>query len=385
MWINKNKLYIKLHPIAAPMNNRDPGIREWEVGLPAPEELMPLTQTLIPPDLALAFKIIIDPPSSESEIQIAFENTLAAHCFQINSPSPNDASAHPPSSVQDNHTTTSFAFIPETNGLPLLDYGLSSKALNVDASLWNTGANPQQKSISVGYEDAYNAGFLGVDRKVENGMNGGADSSEGGSSKKLRKRLDVDFDDVDSSVGLENSNEESAARTLKRPRLVWTPQLHKRFVEAVSQLGIKNAVPKTIMQLMNVEGLTRENVASHLQKYRLYLKRMQGLSSDGPSVSDHLFASTPVPPGLAASAHFLSNHGEDLMPFLMPVPMGGIHMVGPLALPFSNMDLNLYNGLLRPMPSPRIPPGDQEYLIGSHTQPSSPQKQALALFPPNGT
>jgi SHAQKYF class myb-like DNA-binding protein len=34
----------------------------------------------------------------------------------------------------------------------------------------------------------------------------------------------------------------------KRPRLVWTPQLHKRFVDAVSHLGIKCAVPKTIMQ-----------------------------------------------------------------------------------------------------------------------------------------
>lgn len=40
--------------------------------------------------------------------------------------------------------------------------------------------------------------------------------------------------------------------------------------------GVKNAVPKTILQLMNVEGMTRENVASHLQKYRLYLKRMAG-------------------------------------------------------------------------------------------------------------
>ena len=77
---------------------------------------------------------------------------------------------------------------------------------------------------------------------------------------------------------------------------MWTPQLHKRFVDVVAHLGIKNAVPKTIMQLMNVEGLTRENVASHLQKYRLYLKRMQGLTNEGPSASDKLFSSTPVPP-----------------------------------------------------------------------------------------
>lgn len=40
--------------------------------------------------------------------------------------------------------------------------------------------------------------------------------------------------------------------------------------------GLKNAVPKTILQLMNVEGMTRENVASHLQKYRLHLKRGAG-------------------------------------------------------------------------------------------------------------
>ncbi len=41
--------------------------------------------------------------------------------------------------------------------------------------------------------------------------------------------------------------------------------------------GPDRAVPKTILTLMNVEGLTRENVASHLQKYRAYLKRLAGL------------------------------------------------------------------------------------------------------------
>ena len=63
---------------------------------------------------------------------------------------------------------------------------------------------------------------------------------------------------------------------MKRPRLVWTQALHQRFVEAVKSLGDRKAVPKNIMQHMAVEGLTRENVASHLQKYRLYMTRQRG-------------------------------------------------------------------------------------------------------------
>ncbi|KAI3437773.1 hypothetical protein D9Q98_000220 [Chlorella vulgaris] len=63
----------------------------------------------------------------------------------------------------------------------------------------------------------------------------------------------------------------------KKPRVVWSVEMHQQFVDAVSQLGVDKAVPKRILDLMNVDGLTRENVASHLQKYRLYLKRAQGL------------------------------------------------------------------------------------------------------------
>ncbi|URE08992.1 MYB family transcription factor, partial [Musa troglodytarum] len=97
------------------------------------------------------------------------------------------------------------------------------------------------------------------------------------------------------------------------PRLVWTPQLHKRFIDVVAHLGIKNAVPKTIMQLMNVEGLTRENVASHLQKYRLYLKRMQGIPDEGTSPSDHLFTSTPP-----ATQSLHEQHVHTPMRYAMP-------------------------------------------------------------------
>ncbi|XP_072975027.1 transcription factor PCL1-like [Typha angustifolia] len=171
-------------------------VLEWESGLPDADDLTPLSQTLITPEIAAAFRISPEPARTLGEVHRASRHTLV-NLRRHSSPNPSNSAA---------------------------------------------GAT---------VEDA-------------------ADSS---------------------AVG----GEDSSAKTLKRPRLVWTPQLHKRFVEVVAHLGIKNAVPKTIMQLMNVEGLTRENVASHLQKYRLYLKRMQGLSNEEASPSDHLFASTPVP------------------------------------------------------------------------------------------
>ncbi|KAK7286659.1 hypothetical protein RJT34_21814 [Clitoria ternatea] len=207
----------------------------WEEELPSPEELMPLSQTLITPDLAIAFDIR-NPHTTNT----------------------NPTTTPPQQQQQQQQNQT-----PISNPSP---------------------PNPSQQPTSTDF----------------------ADSGELGSG----------------TAG------EEPARTLKRPRLVWTPQLHKRFVDAVAHLGIKNAVPKTIMQLMSVDGLTRENVASHLQKYRLYLKRMQGISAAGAGgtasaaavadpATDHLFASSPVPP------HFLHPaarpNSDHFLPFV-PVP-----------------------------------------------------------------
>ncbi|KAK9006241.1 hypothetical protein V6N11_035286 [Hibiscus sabdariffa] len=55
----------------------------------------------------------------------------------------------------------------------------------------------------------------------------------------------------------------------KKSKIDWTPELHTKFVEAVDQLGIDQAIPSRILKLMKVESLTRHNVASHLQKYRM--------------------------------------------------------------------------------------------------------------------
>lgn len=70
-----------------------------------------------------------------------------------------------------------------------------------------------------------------------------------------------------SSSGVLSQGPRAAAGN-RRQRLVWTPDLHVRFLVAVNQLGISAAAPKSILAIMQAEGLTRENVASHLQKYR---------------------------------------------------------------------------------------------------------------------
>ena len=43
-------------------------------------------------------------------------------------------------------------------------------------------------------------------------------------------------------------------------RVVWSQQLHERFLDAVEHLGINHAVPKRIMEFMDVDGLTRVEV-----------------------------------------------------------------------------------------------------------------------------
>ncbi|KDP26732.1 hypothetical protein JCGZ_17890 [Jatropha curcas] len=105
------------------------------------------------------------------------------------------------------------------------------------------------------------------------GGRNGSDQSDDGhffcgedfTSTKKRKDVENKHDDKDPG---DNS-------TTKKARVVWSVDLHQKFVKAVNQIGFDKVGPKKILDLMNVPWLTRENVASHLQKYRLYLSRLQ--------------------------------------------------------------------------------------------------------------
>eukprot|EP01095_Lingulamoeba_sp_RSL-Kostka_P009030 TRINITY_DN307_c0_g1_i1.p1 TRINITY_DN307_c0_g1~~TRINITY_DN307_c0_g1_i1.p1 ORF type:complete len:235 (-),score=55.07 TRINITY_DN307_c0_g1_i1:206-910(-) len=70
----------------------------------------------------------------------------------------------------------------------------------------------------------------------------------------------------------------------KKFRLHWSRELHQRFLYALSELG-NDAVPTQIKKIMNVEGLTRDHISSHLQKYRLTTGKIEELEEDGEKIS----------------------------------------------------------------------------------------------------
>ncbi|CAH9069398.1 unnamed protein product [Cuscuta europaea] len=71
----------------------------------------------------------------------------------------------------------------------------------------------------------------------------------------------------------------------RKKRRCWSPELHRRFVDALHRLGGAHAAtPKQIIDIMRVDGLTNDEVKSHLQKYRLNVKKLPAWrSSSSPS------------------------------------------------------------------------------------------------------
>ncbi|KAJ8438465.1 hypothetical protein Cgig2_027145 [Carnegiea gigantea] len=237
-------------------------MHELEMGLPSLDDLAPLTQSLIPPQLALAFGINPEPSRTPIDLNKAVHESYSSICHR-----------------EENHS-----FEPPLRLLPRPD---CSKTKRVESS------GPKE--------------------------GGGEDNGTG--------------------------------RAIKRPRLVWTPQLHQRFVDVIERLGIGKAVPKTIMEMMNVEGLTRENVASHLQKYRLYLKRMEGLSNEShsnprqvPSLMDcDGFGPGPM---LVQQPPPLHCNPPSLVPMPTVVgPLSGPYGLGPMGFPVAGSASPGYCGL----------------------------------------
>ncbi|KAH6825931.1 hypothetical protein C2S53_001368 [Perilla frutescens var. hirtella] len=69
----------------------------------------------------------------------------------------------------------------------------------------------------------------------------------------------------------------------RKQRRCWSPELHRQFINALQHLGgPQAATPKQIREHMQVDGLTNDEVKSHLQKYRLHMRRVATNSTSQP-------------------------------------------------------------------------------------------------------
>lgn len=85
-----------------------------------------------------------------------------------------------------------------------------------------------------------------------------------------------------------SKSEDKEGQSNRKARRCWSPELHRRFLQSLQQLGGAHvATPKQIRELMKVDGLTNDEVKSHLQKYRLHTRR------PSPSIHNSNNAQTP--------------------------------------------------------------------------------------------
>ena len=126
---------------------------------------------------------------------------------------------------------------------------------------------------------------------------------------------------ADGAPGAAGEDDELQSDAGQKRRCVWTEELHSRFEAAVESLGLDNAKPMAILDHMGVKGLTKANIKSHLQKYRLKVQAAnKGGDSSGPNSGANglrmLSAASrrPVPsaPSTLPSFHSTSSFGSSV-------------------------------------------------------------------------
>jgi len=107
---------------------------------------------------------------------------------------------------------------------------------------------------------------------------------------------------------------EPSESTEKKVRFVWTAAMHHRFEEAVQQLGVAQAKPQAIRQLMGCEGEedapTRQNIKSHLQKYRQHRQTAAAHGSAAASAAAAAAASSASASSVTTSGTTCSDNAS---------------------------------------------------------------------------
>ncbi|KAK7411235.1 hypothetical protein VNO78_02668 [Psophocarpus tetragonolobus] len=139
-------------------------------------------------------------------------------------------------------------------------------------------------------------------------------SSKGGSCEDQGKSVGVASEAQTTNTTTTITTSNSNGQTQRKARRCWSPDLHRRFVNALQMLGGSQvATPKQIRELMKVDGLTNDEVKSHLQKYRLHTRRpTPSLQPGGQAPQLVVLGGIWVPPEYATAAAVTHSGGPTL-------------------------------------------------------------------------
>ncbi|CAL4888178.1 unnamed protein product [Urochloa decumbens] len=134
------------------------------------------------------------------------------------------------------------------------------------------------------------------------------DSCDKAAADMAEEHSDKEMNKHGKDKGKDSKDKEGQSQAPNRkPRRCWAPELHRRFLQALQQLGGSHvATPKQIRELMKVDDLTNDEVKSHLQ-YRLHTRRpnsatVQSTSAAPPAPQFVVVGGIWVPPPEYAAA-----------------------------------------------------------------------------------
>ncbi|KAK4801129.1 hypothetical protein SAY86_021616 [Trapa natans] len=163
-------------------------------------------------------------------------------------------------------------------GTPFMDGNCLQEKANFSTQKQSRDQYAESKSVETTFDDSTAETLPGEKsdlQSVEGGLIKVKDNSGDNNSKiessmsPLVQAKNDSHDCADNTVRFSGTQNSTRKTNKKKLKIDWTPDLHKKFVQAVEQLGAGQVIPSRILELMKVEGLTRHNVASHLQKYRM--------------------------------------------------------------------------------------------------------------------
>ncbi|KAI8558549.1 hypothetical protein RHMOL_Rhmol04G0103600 [Rhododendron molle] len=239
-------------------------------------------------------------------------------------------------------------------------------------------------SASGGEESEMNAtsSFASGERAEDNSLSGKEEVTEGsglishgpaeeivskrddesvGGAKPLRK---------EAQKGRKSSKNSQGKRKVK---VDWTAELHRRFVQAVEQLGVDKAVPSRILELMGIDCLTRHNIASHLQKYRSHRKHLLAREAEAATWSQRRQMYGGAAPAARSGSKSIRPWIAPTMGFPPPMPPLQPHLIRPLHVwGHPSMDqslMHMWPNHLVPARSPLPPPAAVAWVPSPHPPP----------------